>query len=106
LDYRYRKNYLLPFPFPFFGQSFNQITISTNGNLYFSPPPKRSNGDADDVPGSISDLANSKMMAGIWDALELPTSRRADADVYVVQPGPGRVIFRWQGVQFGDGTNG
>jgi Subtilase family/Calx-beta domain/Putative binding domain, N-terminal len=105
-DDRYRENYLLPFPFPFFGQSYNQITISTNGNLYFSPPPKRSNGDADDVPSSIADLSLRKMISGMWDDLDLRTSRRPDADVYVVQPDSTRIIFRWQGVQFGDGTNG
>jgi len=105
-DDRYRENYSLPFPFPFFGQSYNQITISTNGNLYFSPPPKRSNGDADDVPGSIADLSLRKMISGMWDDLDLRTSRRADADVYVVQPDSTKIIFRWQGVQFGDGTTG
>src|SRR2546425_4181390 len=105
-DDRYLENFQLPFSFPFFGQLYNTITISTNGNLYFSTPPKRSNGDADDVPGSVADLASSKMIAGMWDDLDLSTSRRADADVYVVQPGPGRIIFRWQGVQFGDGTTG
>jgi subtilisin family serine protease len=105
-DDRYLENYALPFAFSFFGQLYSTVTISTNGNLYFSPPPKRSNGDADDVPGSISDLANSKMIAGMWDDLDLSTSRRPDGDVYVVQPGAGRIIFRWQGVQFGNGTNG
>ncbi len=105
-DDRYRENYLLPFQFPFFGQPYNQVTISTNGNLYFSPPPKRSNGDADDVPGSIADLSLRKMISGMWDDLDLSTSRRADADVYVVQPDSTRIIFRWQGVQFGDGASG
>src|SRR5262245_36259699 len=105
-DDRYKENYLLPFPFPFFGQSYNQVTISTNGNLYFSPPPKRGNGDADDVPSSTADLSLRKMISGMWDDLDLSTSRRADADVYVVQPDSTRIIFRWQGVQFGDGTNG
>ena len=104
-DDRYRENYPLPFSFPYFGQSFNQITISTNGNLYFSPPPKRSNGDADDVPGSIADLSLRKMISGMWDDLDLRTSRRADADVYVVQDST-HIIFRWQGVAFGDGTSG
>ncbi|MFN2578713.1 MAG: S8 family serine peptidase [Pyrinomonadaceae bacterium] len=105
-DDRYLENYSLPFSFSFFGQLYNSVTVSTNGNLYFSAAPKRANGDADDVPSSISDLANSKMIAGMWDDLDLSTSRRADADVYVVQPGPGRIIFRWQGVEFGDGTSG
>jgi subtilisin family serine protease len=105
-DDRYRENFSLPFAFPFFGQSYNSVTISTNGNLYFSPPPKRANGDADDVPGSTADLSLRKMISGMWDDLDLSTSRRADADVYVVQPDSTRIIFRWQGVQFGDGTNG
>lgn len=105
-DDRYKENYALPFSFPFFGQSFSSVTISTNGNLYFSPPPKRSNGDADDVPSSTADLTASKMIAGMWDDLDLSLSRRADADVYVVQPAANRIVFRWQGVQYGDGTNG
>src|SRR2546425_6232003 len=105
-DDRYLENYQLPFAFPYFSQLYSTITISTNGNLYFSTPPKRSNGDADDVPGSVADLAASKMIAGMWDDLDLRTSRRADADVYVVRPDATRIIFRWQGVQFGDGTNG
>jgi len=105
-DDRYLENFQLPFSFPFFGQLYNTITISTNGNLYFSTPPKRSNGDADDVPGSVADLASSKMIAGMWDDLDLRTSRRADADVYVAYPDATRIIFRWQGVQFGDGTTG
>src|SRR5262249_17499846 len=105
-DDRYLENYALPFAFPFFGQSYSQITISTNGNLYFSPPPKRSNGDADDVPGSTADLSLRKMISGMWDDLDLRTIRRADADVYVVQPDATRIIFRWQAVQFGDGPTG
>src|SRR6266568_5147495 len=105
-DDRYLENFQLPFAFPYFGQLYNTITISTNGNLYFSTPPKRSNGDADDVPGSVADLAQSKMIAGMWDDLDLRTSRRADADVYVVRPDSTRIIFRWQGVQFSDTNTG
>jgi subtilisin family serine protease len=105
-DDRYLENYSLPFSFPFFGQNYNTIAISTNGNLYFSTPPHRANGDADDAISSIGGLVPFKMIAGMWDDLDLRTSRRADADVYVVQPDVHRIIFRWQGVQFGDGTNG
>src|SRR6266446_3220283 len=105
-DDRYLENFQLPFAFPYFGQLFNTVTISTNGNLYFSTPPKRSNGDADDVPGSVADMAQSKMISGMWDDLDLRTSRRSDADVYVVRPDSARIIFRWQGVQFSDTNNG
>jgi subtilisin family serine protease len=105
-DDRYLENYALPFSFPFFGQSFNAVTISTNGNLYFSPPPKRPNGDADDVPSSTVQLNNFKMIAGLWDDLYLGTDQRADADVYVVQPDSNTIIFRWQGVPCNDNGSG
>src|SRR5438552_7695620 len=98
----------LPFAFPFFGTNYTSVTVSSNGNIYFVPPtpPTRANGDADDVPSSTADLSRFRMIAGMWDDLDLRTSRRADADVFVVQPDPTHVIFRWQGVQFGDGVNG
>jgi len=43
-------DYLLPngFVFPFFGTGYTSFVISTNGNLFFSNPPTRANGDADD----------------------------------------------------------
>jgi subtilisin family serine protease len=104
-DDKYLEDYPLPFAFSYFGQLYNSVTISTNGNLYFSPPPKRRTGDADDVPGSTADLSLNKMIAGMWDDLDLSPSRRSDAGVYVVQSA-GTIIFRWQGVQFGDGTTG
>ncbi len=97
-DDRYLENYGLPFPFRFFGQDYSAVTISTNGSLYFSMPPKRSNGDADDVPSSKVGLESQRMIAGLWDDLDLRTISRPDADVYVVQPDSDRIIFRWQGV--------
>jgi subtilisin family serine protease len=96
-------NYALPFSFPFFGQSLSQVTISTNGNLFFSAPPTRSNGDADDVPSSSVGLAQFKMISGLWD--DLRTDGHAGDDVYVVIPDSSRIIFRWQAVIFGDGSN-
>src|SRR6266581_3527956 len=102
------KTRSLPFAFSFFGTSYSSVTVSSNGNIYFVPPtpPTRPNGDADDVPSSTADLSRFRRIAGMWDDLDLRTSRRADADVFVVQPDPTHVIFRWQGVQFGDGVNG
>jgi subtilisin family serine protease len=102
------KTTTLPFSFPYFGTNLTAVKISSNGNIYFEPPtaPTRGNGDADDVPSSVADLAQYRVIAGMWDDLDLRTSRRADADVFVVSPDANRVIFRWQGVQFGDGTTG
>lgn len=101
-DDKLKLNYALPFAFPFFGVNFSAVNISTNGNLFFSTPPKRSNGDADDVPASRLGLEKFKMISGLWD--DLRTDRRAGDDVYVVTPDASRIIFRWQTVTFGNGT--
>lgn len=86
------------FTFPFFGNNFSEVTLSTNGALYFgTPPPTRNNGDADDVPSSPRKLGGYRAVAGLWDDLDLRISRRADAGLFQVVS-PGKVIYRWQGV--------
>jgi len=87
------------FTFPFFGTTYDSMTISTNGALYFgAPPPTRDNGDADDVPSSPGKLGGYRAIAGLWDDLDLRVSSRADAGVYQVVVNPGKVIYRFQGV--------
>ena len=100
-DDKLRLNYSLPFAFPFFGQNFSTVNISTNGNLFFSAPPTRANGDADDVPSSLLTLSKFKMISGLWD--DLRTDEGAGNDVYVTSDA-NHIIFRWQGVTFGAGT--
>ena len=99
VDDGYHTNYPLPFAFPFFGQAFSDVTISSNGTLYFSTPP---NGPSADALSSSADLSKFKMIAGLWDDLDLRTSSRSDAGLYVVQPDANRAIFRWQGVPCND----
>jgi len=91
-DDQYRKDYALPFTFPFFGQNRNTVTISTNGSLYFS-----SSQPENDAGSSIEDLNRYAMIAGMWD--DLRTDRRPGDDVYVTGDAD-RIIFRWQGVTF------
>lgn len=89
-------DFLLPFSFPFFGQAFSSVTISTNGALYFgAPPPTRDDGSADDVPSSPGKLGGYRAIAGLWDDLDLRTSSRATAGVFEVV-NPNQVIFRYQ----------
>ena len=91
---------LLPngFTFPFFGNTFDTVTLSTNGILYLGGnPPARDNGDADDVPSSPGKLGGYPAIAGLWDDLDLRVSRRSDAGIFQINS-PGKVIFRWQGV--------
>jgi subtilisin family serine protease len=89
---------LLPFTFPFFGANHTDLTLSTNGVLYFGePPPVRDDLSADDVPSSPTKLGGYRAIAGLWEDLDLRTSRRADAGVFQINS-PNRVIFRFQGV--------
>ena len=105
-DDRY-VDFLLPngFTFPFFGTNYTDVTISSNGNLFLSTPPRRENLEdddpdvADDPPGSPRALGGYQMIAGLWEDLTLENSFRTDAGVYVTQlSNPSRMIFRWQGV--------
>ncbi|MBA2605659.1 MAG: S8 family serine peptidase [Acidobacteria bacterium] len=91
-DDQYRKDYALPFSFPFFGQNRSTVTISTNGALYFSSSLLEN-----DAGSSIEALNGAAMIAGLWD--DLRTDRRSGDDVYVTADAD-RIIFRWQGVTF------
>jgi subtilisin family serine protease len=86
--------------FPFFGVNYNSVIVSSNGSLYFTSNP------AHDVPSSVGDLSSFKQIAGLWDDLDLRTSGRADADVYLVQPNSSTTIFRWQGIPCNDMGSG
>lgn len=94
----FRENHALPFTFPYFGQNYNSLTVSSNGALYFSRIPR----DVDDqsigldASSSAVALTGQTMIAGLWD--DIRTDR--GGDVFVVQPNADRVIFRWQAVTY------
>jgi subtilisin family serine protease len=103
-DDRY-ADFALPFSFPFFGQNFTELTLSTNGAVYFDDPPVRTVApgnldNADDPPGSLRALGGHKMIAGLWEDLDLNTTRRPDAGVYVTSSA-NQIIFRWKAVPCG-----
>ena len=91
-------SYQLPFDFTFFGTRSRGITVSTNGALHFIYPSQLGNGQPDIDISGIDLLPGRRLIAGLWD--DLRTDRRAGDDVYVVQPDPTRVIFRWQAVTY------
>ncbi|HEU4871051.1 MAG TPA: S8 family serine peptidase [Pyrinomonadaceae bacterium] len=103
-DDRYIDILLPPgFVFPFFGENFTELTLSTNGNIFFSDPPLRelppSNPDvADDSPGFPTQVGGYKMIAGLWEDLDLREIKRTDAGIYQVRTSATQLVFRWQGV--------
>lgn len=92
----------LPFPFPFFGQQMTGVNVSTNGALYFTNEINPSFGPFDFAAATQPNLRNLPMIAGMWS--DLRTDRNSTDNVYMVKPDLDRVIFRWQGVTFGDET--
>ena len=102
------------FSFPFFGNNFTELILSTNGALYFSDPPRRTGlapgdtNDADDPPGSPRALGGYQMIAPLWEDLDLRDATRANAGIYWGALGPNgtlvtptgnstEIVFRWQG---------
>jgi subtilisin family serine protease len=90
----------LPFAFPFYGVNRTSLTVSTNGVLYFSTPPRRTNGDADDLPSSVLGMPGQAMIAGLWDDIDINPSVRPDSGIFIRQADASHIIFRWQGVTF------
>lgn len=103
------SEFQLPFGFPYFGSWVETVSISTNGALYFSAPPKfllpprTGNGIPLDAFSSIRALQTNAMIAGMWDDLYMTVG------VFAVVPDPDRIIFRWEGAtfdtKFDDGTS-
>jgi hypothetical protein len=89
------KTQALPFSFSFFGENFTSVSVSSNGSLYFASPPATDSGSS-----SIA-LSQFKMIAGLWDDLDLTTATHADDDIYITQDA-NHIILRWQAVTFDD----
>ena len=84
----------LPFPFPFFGQTYTSLYVNNNGNVTF--------GSADgDFTESLFELARYPRIAAFWDDL-------INGSVFVNDQIPGRFVVTWSHVQesccFGDNT--
>jgi subtilisin family serine protease/Tol biopolymer transport system component len=84
------KTISLPFAFRFYNTDYNQVTVSSNGTLYFNFPSA-------EFSNSERWLNGQQIIAGLFD--DLRTDRRPGDDVYTVQD-PDRIIFRWQAVTF------
>ena len=86
------KQVTLPVGFKFYEGSWGQVTVSSNGALYFGFPPSQ---DYLSYPGALNGY---RIIAGAWDDLRM--DHRAGDDVYVVKPDENRIIFRWQAVTY------
>ncbi len=83
--------YNLPFGFSFYGTTYTRVYVSSNGLMRF---------DAADSAYSNSGagIATKVAIAPLWD--DLMTNQRVGDDIYVFQPDPDSVGFRWQAVTY------
>jgi vibriolysin len=81
--------YPLPFAFSFYGTTYTSVYVSSNGLLRFDASD-------DGYSNGGTYLKTKAAIAPLWD--DLMTSRRAGDDVFVFQPDPDSVGFRWQAV--------
>ena len=86
----------LPFPFTFYGESYQQVTVSSNGNFQF--------GTANSSPSNrcLDDVAPRRvgeMVAVYWD--DLDPSVGGDVEVAVVGELPNRIfVIEWDDVPY------
>jgi len=80
--------YTLPFPFTYFGATYTQIYISSNGLITFAGPDSS-------FGSSRSGLEARLAIAPAWDDWTTHGVHAGD-DIYIGQPSPNCLMIRWQ----------
>ena len=87
----------LPFSFSFYGVSYDQVFVNSNGWLSFTDPGAASGGadsrGNDPIPSA--GVPNT-IVAPLWD--DLNPGQEGAGDVYIQDMGDGRVIVQWDDV--------
>ncbi|MEM2991262.1 MAG: Ig-like domain-containing protein, partial [Halobacteria archaeon] len=84
----YSWQYSLPFTFNFYGKSYNQIYVSTDGFLHFEGPDNRYGDNSIDV------FKRNVRIAPLWDNLR---TSGTNEDIYIDESVSGQVTIRWAG---------
>jgi hypothetical protein len=85
--------YTLPFSFPFYGNTYSQVYVCSNGFLDFtSAVPSWNN--------SNSELMTRVMVAPLWDDLRTDGTAQSNEDIYIHQPTPDSVCIRWRAERY------
>jgi len=80
----------LPFPFPFYGQTYESVYVCTNGFVDFRT-------DANDEVGDEAMLMKNCRIAVYWADLRTESFLVPGADIYVHQPDADSICIRWLG---------
>lgn len=90
-------NLNLPFAFPFYGTTYNQLYVTPNGFLQFANPTAATDGS-----NTVDELAGQARIAPLWD--DLRTDGAGD-DIYVDTTISGRVTIRWDATNKADNSD-
>ncbi len=89
----------LPFAFPFYGQTFTQVTVGSNGVLQFGSPSSINPYSNSRLPMSSA----GRMIAAFWDDLTVFNSQ--GSYVYYGTVGTDKFVIEWRNARrYGDST--
>jgi len=88
--------YQLPFSFPFFGQQYDSVYVSSNGYLDFT-------NSTSFYQNSPEVFKSRVMIAPLWDDLITNGTSQQDEDIYIHSPSPDSLCFRWAGERYETG---
>jgi subtilisin family serine protease len=81
-------SYRLPFAFPFFGQEYNELFISSNGFIDFTSANPSYLKSEELLSGRV-------MIAPFWDDMKIDPEGHPEHDIYIHMPATDSVCFRW-----------
>ena len=90
-------HYTLPFTFPFYGDSYTQLFVSTEGFLQFIDPSSADNGN-----NTIGGLIARRRIAALWDNLRTDGS---NDDIFIDTSVAGQVTVRWNATNETDNSD-
>ena len=88
--------YTLPFAFPFYCSTYDEVYVCSNGFLDFTNANP-------DWGNSTSELTSRTMIAPLWDDLKTDGSAQPGEDIYIDES-PGSVRIRWQAETWTNGN--
>ncbi len=95
--------YTLPWAFSFYGTYYNQITVGSNGNIWFDPPSI----DEDIYEFDLATAGGQGPVIAAWNLDLISSDYHGEAEGYMVlhKTNPERVVIRWHTATFNDDSD-